>query len=106
MKVKDGVLLSGLNIKMRPVLIAADKVWSEYGHELVITSTNDGVHSPGSLHYYGYAVDLRTHYFDAETVRKVHRDLSLHLHQKGFVVILHSTHIHVEYRRIFDEIGT
>ena len=63
MKIKPGAVLAGLDIHMRPALIIADAVWKEYGQELMVTEGLGGEHSSGSLHYYGYAVDLRTHYF-------------------------------------------
>ena len=66
MKIKKGVSLIGLRLVMRPVLIEADRIWDDLGQELVITSCTDGTHSPGSLHYYGYAVDLRTRYLTQE----------------------------------------
>ena len=91
--------LRDLKLEMRPVLIAADKVWKKHGRELVITCTGGGVHSPGSLHYYGYAIDLRTNYFGTEQVKEVARDLISEL-PDGFQVIVERTHIHVEYDAI------
>lgn len=37
---------------------------------LTITSVNDGVHKPGSLHYNGNAVDIRSKVFKHELVEK------------------------------------
>ncbi len=99
MKVKRGVVLAGLNLRMRKVLIEADHLWKVYGYELVITSALDGVHSPGSLHPYGYALDFRTRYFD----KKHHKDIVVSLNHRlgeGYQVILHKTHIHVEFDAI------
>ena len=96
MKLKEGADLRGLDVRMRPVLIAAEKVWNDYGQELVVTAGLDGAHSAGSLHYYGLALDFRINYFDNETVLKVVRDLKEDL-PKPFDVILEKTHIHVEY---------
>ena len=81
---------------MQPVLKHAERVWNNYGQELVITSALDGEHSAGSLHYYGKAVDLRSNYFDVADKMSVVADL------RGILgcycdVIVHSTHIHVEY---------
>lgn len=96
MKIKDGVNIQGLNIHMRPVLIAADELWGEHGEELVVTSGLEGTHSAGSLHYYGRAVDLRTRYFsDAtkyRTAGKLYRKLG-----REYDIVVHRTHIHVEY---------
>lgn len=95
MKVKEGVDLRDLNIIMRPVLVLAARIYEENGQELVITSTGEGVHSPGSLHYYGYAVDLRTHYFDVPTQNRVFEALTVALPE--YQVLLKDTHIHIEY---------
>jgi hypothetical protein len=96
MKIKENASIQGLNIKMRPVLIWADKIWEEHGQELVITAGLDGAHSAGSLHYYGLALDLRTRYFDAETKHLVYAKLKSSL-SRDYDVILHGSHIHVEY---------
>jgi len=99
MKIKDGAILAGLDIKMRPALIVADSLWKELNQELVVTEGLGGTHSAGSLHYYGLAIDLRTHYFPKDR----HKDVAEELRQRllaisiRFQVILHSTHIHVEY---------
>jgi len=95
MKVKSGVKLVGLQLEMRKILIEADKIWKDRGQELVITSTTDGVHSPGSLHPYGYAIDLRTRYFDAVDHQAIALILQTKLGSK-YDVIVHRTHIHVE----------
>lgn len=96
MKVKDGVILAGLDIRMRPALMFADAIWKEYEQELVVTSGLDGVHSSSSLHYYGLALDFRTHYFSPEEALAVSVDLRECL-GNDFDVVLHSTHIHVEF---------
>lgn len=96
MKIKDGVIMQGLKIEMRLVLAYADEIWKHYKQELVITSALDGVHSSSSLHYYGYALDFRTHYFTPEEALAV----SVRLREclgDDYDVVLHSTHIHVEY---------
>jgi hypothetical protein len=96
MKIKPGANIQGINIVMRPVLVAADAIWKELGQELVITSGFDGEHSAGSFHYYGCAVDLRTYYFTNDEAQRAAIDLQIKLGDK-YDVIRHSTHIHVEY---------
>jgi len=104
MKIKKDVILSGLQLPMRRALITADKIWKETGEELVITAGLDGVHSAGSVHYYGYAVDLRTRYFkDSKYPPGVIDGIAAQL--KGnlgsdYDVVVHSSHIHVEYDKI------
>jgi hypothetical protein len=106
MKIKDGVNISGIRLPMRKVLIEAERIWQRYEQELVVTSGLEGTHSAGSLHYYGYALDFRTRYFDKETVIKVTSDLVNALSTKGDIrpyrVVPHKTHIHVEWRGLIN----
>lgn len=98
MILKDGVILAGLNIKMRPALIALEKVYKRLGRSegVTITSGLDGVHSAGSLHYYGLAVDGRTHYFTEEEIDRAVAQLKNEL-GNNYDVVKESTHIHIEY---------
>ena len=68
MEIKDGVVLAGLDPCMRPAMVNAERIWKRFGRSegVTITSGLDGCHSAGSLHYYGLALDFRTHYFTAE----------------------------------------
>lgn len=106
MKIKDdSVNLWGLQPEMQPVLKWAEGIWESFIHgDLVITSARDGIHSAGSLHYYGYAVDLRTWDSEGEQIsmeikQEMAKILRLHLaeYSSNYDVIIHSTHIHVEY---------
>ena len=99
MRLKKGVILTGLQLEMRQVKIAAEAIWKNNGQECVITSGLDGKHSVGSLHPFGYALDLRTNYFDKITKIKVSNELQIELGQ-DYEVHLESTHIHVEYSKI------
>jgi hypothetical protein len=99
MKIKSGVDMSGLRIEMRAPLKIADRLWRERGQELVVTSALDGEHSAGSLHYFGYALDFRTRYFDEQTVKELADNLRNKL-GSHYDVIIHSTHMHVEYEYI------
>jgi hypothetical protein len=63
---------------------------------LVVTSGTDGTHSAGSLHYYGYALDVRTRFLTEDEKKQVVEQLRNDL-QSDYHVIEHSTHIHVEY---------
>ena len=96
MKLKEGVVLAGLRMKMRPALVIADKLWLDFGQELVITCGLNGSHSAGSLHYYGFAVDCRTHYFSPEQLLDLFQELQDRLPEE-FDAVLEETHIHLEY---------
>lgn len=101
MKIKQGVNIQGLDLKMRPALVHAERIWKQNGRNegVTVTSALDGTHSAGSLHYYGMALDFRTRYFTRDRTTKVHYELNQAL--KGvsnhFQVIKEKTHIHVEY---------
>lgn len=99
LKTKVGVSLQGLQVEMRQVLKHAHQIWKEHGKELVVTSTTEGQHSPASYHYYGYAVDLRTRYFDTTEAWQVAGELRAALQDVSpyFDVVAKNTHIHVEY---------
>ena len=104
MKTKDSsVQIDLLHESMRQVMIAADYIWTKYGEECVITagreavdSTGKLIHSPRSLHPYGKALDFRTRYFTEDIKQKVGNDLRASL-GVDYDVILHSSHIHVEF---------
>ena len=107
MKVKDdSVNIWGLQPEMQPVLKWAEYVWEHFtDYELVVTDARSGMHSAGSLHYSGYAVDLRTwrdssgEQLDDIIKNKMAQSLRQHLAEYSayYEVIIHSTHIHVEY---------
>ena len=99
MKIKSGVSLAGLQPCMREAIIAANKVMRSHSVPLVITSGTDGCHSAGSLHYYGYAIDIRTR--QLSDVTGAHKELKAML--PGFDVILERTHIHIENEVAFKE---
>jgi hypothetical protein len=94
---------------MRKALIAADRIWKQAGQDLVVTSGLEGEHSPGSLHYYGYALDFRTRYFTEEQKFEVYLQLAEALtggetaiDRNVWRVINHKTHIHVEWRGLIN----
>ena len=96
MKLKDGADIKGLHPCMRAVLRHSDAIWEDLGRPegVTITAGLDGVHSAASWHYYGLALDLRTHYFEENDVNYAVRELRKWL--PAFDVVEHSTHIHVE----------
>ncbi len=98
MIIKDKVIMPD-KLEMRIVLIRAKAVWKEYGRKLVVTSGKEGTHSAGSLHYYGYAVDLRTRFWLKKKKLLVFKTLKQRM-GTDYRVIWHRTHIHVEYKRI------
>lgn len=94
MKLKDGAVIAGLHPVMKPAFTFADRLWAAHGEELVVTSGLDGVHSAGSWHYYGLALDFRTNFWEEPEARNVYNKLKKHLVE--YDVVWHDTHIHVE----------
>ena len=101
----DSVILDRIQPCMRPAIKTVCNVYAEYGQtEVVITAGNecfdaDGVwiHSPGSLHPYGLAIDFRSRVFSKTDKLIVYKSLRDILKPLGFDVVMHSTHFHIEY---------
>jgi len=93
MLIKAGVDISRLRPEIRKRLNEiARRVWSIEEKELIITSTYEGNHSEGSLHYANLAVDIRREKL-GDLVRNELRDkLGV-----NYDVVLASDHIHIEY---------
>ena len=98
---EDGsVKIDRLNPQMVLAALIVHGVFEDYGIECVITSGNDGKHagsaSRPSLHYAGYALDFRVREVPETERPPLVADLRRAL-GKHFDVVLHTTHIHVEY---------
>lgn len=90
-----------LELPMQPALKALAQVWQNWGQdELTITHGRDGIHSPGSLHYYGLAVDVRTWAFKEAEKQQVAAELRELL--PGYDVVVEPTHLHVEAQWALD----
>ena len=57
--IKAGVDISRLDRPTRRGLQAIGSIFAKYKEPLIITSTYEGNHSPGSLHYANRAIDIR-----------------------------------------------
>lgn len=81
------------------------QVYDEFGLDLTITSgseghSNDGVHSPNSLHYRGRAFDCRIWDIPQDFLPSFVHILKMRLGNDFDVVwhpVNHKTHIHIEY---------
>jgi len=93
MLIKAGVDISRLERHTRKSLTMLEGAWKSRGEELTITSTFEGNHSAGSLHYANQAYDLRyptdDHEFWMELTRKY---LIIH-----FDIVAERDHLHIEY---------
>ena len=97
LKIKEGVELQGLQPQMFIAVTVADEVYEEFGLECVITSALDSQHGAHSLHYKGFAVDLRTkHIPDARNKSVISDKIQSRLGSQ-FQVVLENDHIHIEF---------
>lgn len=96
------VSLDGLHESMRIVLHHVDQVCRLYGHEAVITAGTEifngikMIHSAGSFHNIGRALDFRTRFFSQAQKTLVVNELRMRL-GKDYDVVLESDHMHIEY---------
>lgn len=93
MLIKAGVDISRLRPEIRKKLTDIERIVDAIERkELVITSTYEGNHSAGSLHYANLAVDIRTFKKLSDVKREIARALG-----PDYDVICYETHVHIEY---------
>ena len=93
MLIKAGVDISRLERNTRRGLQKVNDVYELNGHELIVTSTYEGNHGAGSLHYAHRAYDVRPAIGDKEHVAI----LCIKALGKDFDVVAKPDHIHFEY---------
>jgi len=93
MLIKAGVDISRLNREIRRSLPWAESVYDQYSKRFVITSTYEGNHGAGSLHYGNDAYDLELPVKNGKRIYQGIKDTF----PESFDVVLESDHIHVEY---------
>jgi len=93
MLIKAGVDISRLNREIRRALAKVDKLLKGFDREIVITSTYEGNHSAGSLHYSNDAFDIR---YPDPTNEKIVSLIVVNL-GTDFDVVREKNHIHVEW---------
>lgn len=93
MLIKAGVEICWLRSEIRKKLTEIEGIYNDEGNELIITSTFEGHHSAGSLHYADLAIDFRLPNKNRErVVRKIRKYL-----RPDYDVIMEVDHLHVEY---------
>jgi len=93
MLIKAGVDISRLRPEIRKKLTRIASIsWAMEDEELVITSTYEGAHSEGSLHYANLAVDIRRKDKRMFTYNEIKKYLG-----EDYDVVLETDHIHIEY---------
>jgi hypothetical protein len=93
---KPGASLRGLRVEALLAFMVASSVMADMQlPDCVLTCATDSQHMPGSLHYVGLAIDIRTAGVP-EPLKLVAR-LRTALNQE-FDVVLESDHIHIEFQ--------
>lgn len=98
MKIKKGVKLIGMSVQtLLAVTIAQEtaRIFSK-DYRITLTSVSDGVHSKGSSHYVGNAIDIRIKdmFFDIITFAKMLKQAL----GDNYDVVKEIDHIHIEYQ--------
>ena len=95
MRYKPGVSIQGIQPEIVATFNVIETAFSP--KEAIITSAKDGKHRPGSLHYSGNAVDLRTRHLIEGEAGEILIRLDTWLTDE-FDVVLEEDHIHVEFQ--------
>jgi len=93
MLIKAGVDISRLNREIRRSLLAVDQFVRDFQEELTITSTFEGNHGAGSLHYSNDAYDFRR----PLTVQGGTLKLLRGMIGDDYDIVWKADHIHIEY---------
>jgi uncharacterized protein YcbK (DUF882 family) len=97
-KLKLGASIAGLQPEMAVALVVVSGVYERLGvSEVVITSGTDGIHSPKSRHYLGFALDFRTRNVPLAQRDELAKQIKKALGQ-DFFVLLESDHLHIDFR--------
>ena len=102
MKLKPGVKLTDLQPQIVLAMMVTEEVFAEFGVPLVVTSCNDGKHSPTSWHYKGRAFDARTKYEAVDGKEQALRDAVKEALGADFDVVMEAVgtdneHLHLEW---------
>lgn len=103
-EVKPGVPLDDLTCEMRIAIRVFYEIYRALGKKLVVTSTTDGMHTQGSLHFSGNAADLRIWGLTPKTLEKIVSTAKVELGQ-AYYILLEKSHIHVQFDRQFAKKG-
>ena len=93
MLIKPGVDISRLKPAIRKRLNQINRDIYQYGgSEMVVTSTYEGNHSPGSLHYANLAIDIRLPVNTGSAMEALKDTL-----RDDYDIVAEQDHIHIEY---------
>tara|TARA_R110000782_G_scaffold218156_1_gene305533 strand:+ start:517 stop:840 length:324 start_codon:yes stop_codon:yes gene_type:complete len=98
LRMKHGVSMNGIKPEMVMGINLALGYFDSMGiRDMVVTSIVDGKHSYGSLHYVGYAADIRIWAIESDGLAEFTEGLAEELGEE-FDVTLEKDHIHIEFQ--------
>ena len=95
-KFKPGIFTKVLTPEVVRAINVAERVFMCVNCDAIVTALEDGKHKNGSLHYSYLAVDFRTRHVKKGYHGWVADEMS-RLLGDDYDVVLHKTHLHVEY---------
>ena len=93
MLIKAGVDISRLKPPIRKKLSKVHTVYRLIGEHMIVTSTYEGNHSSGSLHYAHLAIDLS---YPLNMSEEFKDDLKI-VFGPDYDIVFEESHIHIEY---------
>lgn len=98
LKIKENVNLVGLQPQMIIAAISANDFCNTVAKvDCVITSALDAKHSDTSLHFAGFALDIRTREM-SETMQNMFRNAMEQSLGTQYDVLLEGDHLHIEFQ--------
>ena len=97
---KEGVSLIGIQPETVLGILSCFSVWASQlpKYDFILTSITDGKHSKNSLHYVGYAFDVRTRHLSHNQTKAITEALAKHLGSEFDTVLHENSHLHIEYQ--------
>ncbi len=97
--IKVGAKIEGSKPEIILAIVIVSKVLEKYTVETVITELTGGEHMEGSLHYSGYAVDIRSRDISPELMQVISTEIKNALGNDFDVVVEENpSHIHIEFQ--------
>ena len=103
-RLKNGVSVKGIHPTANLIITIVNSVYASHGENCTVTSVTDGVHSDGSLHYSGKAVDFRTRNLVGGYRGQLAKEIAEEIREAlgdDFDVVLEADHIHVEFDTVY-----
>jgi len=97
MELLSNASLRGIKPETIVGMIIVDQVYQRYGERCQFTSIADGQHARSSLHYVGFAFDVRTISINPDNMQTIVLEIEKCLNGE-WDVVLEDDHLHVEYQ--------